>query len=437
MIIKELIPENTINTLSDVIKKLVKNSIDARSEEISIEISGIDFIKVVDNGESIKKEEIYNLSNDRIRTLFLISNVSKVRIKSSSNGVLGYEFVLENGRLVDFRNTYFNKGTAVIIQDLFYNLPNRKSFLINSVSELQKTKDIILNYSLLFQNIEFKLEINGKAYKFEKAVSKEERIRKIFGDFERKVLKTSRFNLEIYAFDKKIENKIFFNSDLVKDDRISEMLSKFQINNYLLFISTQYPTLREANVYKDLQKFLSSNIYTKIIPKVIYSVEKFKSNENKFLITVSGRKILIIHKDRALHRIYLQKLKRKQFVAKSLPVPYTFKLKIDDEIIEVMKLYSINVIKGKGVITITTVPDIIENINYEDMGKILEKIKNRKRLFEISEFLKEIANMAVKYSHLKDEEIVPMLLSFRNPEFDENHTRVIYEIDLDEIGNKF
>lgn len=437
MIIKKLFLENTINKPSDILSELVRSAIDAKSEEIIIQIDGLEFIEVRDNGESIKKEEVLNLSSSRVKMLYSISNISKVHIKSGFNEMVGYEFILESGKLVDFRNTYVNKGTTVIVRNLFFNLPNRKSSLLSSDFEFQKIKDIILNYSLLFQNIAFNLKINGEVYNFEKVISREERIEKIFGNFQKKVLKTSKFNLEIYTLEKKFENRIFFNSNLIKDEKISKILAKFQVDNYLVFISTQYSALEEIDLYKELQKFLSSNKQVKILPKVIYSIENSKSDKNNFLITISKNKILIIHRDRALYKIYLQKLKNRQFTTKSLPLPYTFKQKLDDETIKVMKLYSINVIKGKGTITITTVPDIIENINYEDLGKILEKMKMREHLFEVDEFLNEVANVAVKYSQLEDNEIIPMLLSLKNPEFDESNRRIIYEIDLDEIRNKF
>jgi hypothetical protein len=71
------------------------------------------------------------------------------------------------------------------------------------------------------------------------------------------------------------------------------------------------------------------------------------------------------------------------------------------------------------------------------MKLILKSLDNKKHIFEVEGFLNEILNIAVKYSKLSDDEIILKLLSLKNPNFDHNNRRIIYEIDLNEIENKF
>jgi len=470
-VINKISAGEVINSPSDVIKELIENSIDANSSEITIQVKGkgLSFIKIKDNGEGIEKEDLLNITKKnwtsklsnfedlfnlktfgfRGEALHSISNVSRMIIRSSIDGIEGYEAKFESGNLIDFRNCYCNKGTTIIVKDLFFNVPIRRNFLSSSKTEMKKIKNVILNYVLAFEWITFKLNLSNKHLVFEKTNNRDERIKMIFGGFQKKVLRTSEFSLELYIFDKSIENRIFVNLRPVVDNKISQILSKL---NYIIFINVNpkdvdvnvHPKKLEVkfskniNIYNELKKFISESKDIKIKPKYIQISNQSKiENKPKFITTISKNSILIIHRERALRKIYFQKLLSKQYKTQMLTFPYTFKIKLPDESLKILKVYGFSVIAKENEIIINGIPDIIESLNYEDMESILKSLDNKKHAFEVEAFLNEVLEIAVKYSKLSDDEIILKLLFLKNPNFDHNNRRIIYEIDLNEIENKF
>lgn len=472
-VISKISAGEVINSPSDVIKELIENSIDANANEIVIQVrgKGLNFIKVKDNGEGISKEDlvnvakkhytsklfsfedIYNLKTFGFRgeALYSISSVSKLIIRSSIDGIEGYEAIFEAGKLVDFRNCHCQKGTVVLVKEIFFNVPIRRNFILSSRSEVKKIKRTILNYVLAFENITFKVEISNKKLIFEKASSREERIKDIFGDFQKKILRTSDFSVEFYIFDKIDENRIFVNKRPVFDSKISQILSKFNIKNYIVFIEVNpkdidinvHPKKLEVkfsknlNIYDEIKNFLKDNVQVKIKPKIVQISKIEQKPQPKFITTISKNKLLIIHRERALRKIYIQKLLNKQYKTQMLAFPYVFKFQISDENIKILKLYGFSVNLKEKEILIDGIPDIIENISYEDLEQIISIFLRREHFLKLENFINAIVENAIKYSNLTDEEIILRLFSLKNPNVDDLNRRIIYEIDLDEIEQKF
>lgn len=166
-----------------VVKELVENSLDAKSSIIKIELidSGIKKIIVEDNGSGIEKEDlplaIKRHATSKLYTdkdLFKISTlgfrgealpsiyaVSQVSIASSVDGVGGSK--LEKLTEYDFEisSIAMNKGTKIIVDNLFYNTPVRYKHLSNPFYELSLVVQYINKLSLIHSNISFNLINNG------------------------------------------------------------------------------------------------------------------------------------------------------------------------------------------------------------------------------------------------------------------------------------
>lgn len=151
---------------SSVVKELVENAIDAGASEISIyvEEGGLRKILVSDNGIGIDKEDIRNaflphatskLKNiidlDSLATLGFrgealasISSVSEVTLtthskqENSSNKI-----VLSGGKVIFEGEDNRAEGTAISVENLFFNTPARLKFLKKASSELNYIKDIV------------------------------------------------------------------------------------------------------------------------------------------------------------------------------------------------------------------------------------------------------------------------------------------------------
>lgn len=162
-----------------VVKELVENSIDAGASEIIISLSnsGIDSIKVIDNGigmglENIKlalvrhatskvlsEADIYKIMTLGFRgeALASIASVSKFKLKSSVNGTLGYELVKNGSNSEEIQQIPLNKGTTIEVSNLFYNTPARLKHLSTTFYELSLIITCIHKIALANPNIKFKL----------------------------------------------------------------------------------------------------------------------------------------------------------------------------------------------------------------------------------------------------------------------------------------
>ncbi|WP_239749616.1 DNA mismatch repair endonuclease MutL [Mammaliicoccus sp. H-M34] len=169
---------------ASVVKELLENAIDAQATQIDITIkeSGIQSIRVVDNGTGIEEEDINKafgrhatskINNDydlfHIRTLGFrgealasISSVSRVTMKTCTDGMLGHEVQVENGEIIKQQPAKAKKGTDILVKDLFYNTPARLKYVKSLYTELGKITDIVNRMAMSHPNISFNLVSDDK-----------------------------------------------------------------------------------------------------------------------------------------------------------------------------------------------------------------------------------------------------------------------------------
>lgn len=190
--IKQL-DNNTINKIAageviespkSIIKELVENSIDAKADEVIIEIKngGKKYIRISDNGTGIKKDEIESAfkrhytskidTADDLETLHTlgfrgealasIAAVAKVEIISrTADDISGTKLIIEGGITVLKEDIGCPVGTTIIVTDLFYNVPARLKFLKSDTSESTAINETVVNLSLCSPNVSFKYMNNG------------------------------------------------------------------------------------------------------------------------------------------------------------------------------------------------------------------------------------------------------------------------------------
>ncbi|RRR93548.1 DNA mismatch repair protein MutL, partial [Streptococcus pneumoniae] len=123
-----------------VVKELLENAIDAQATEINIEVapSGVESIRVVDNGTGIAIDDLglvfhrhatSKLDQDddlfHIRTLGFrgealasISSVSKVTLKICTDSEEGQEIYVENGERLNQKPAKAKRGTDILVESL-------------------------------------------------------------------------------------------------------------------------------------------------------------------------------------------------------------------------------------------------------------------------------------------------------------------------------
>lgn len=168
-----------------IIKELVENAIDADATDIRIYLkeSGISEIRIVDNGTGIEKEDIPNAflrhATSKIRkiedldslgtmgfrgeALASIAAVSKVKVRTKTEGDdSAFECSLDAGEISEIVPAAGNRGTEIVITDLFFNTPARKKFLATPVREIREISDFVGRIIIAYPQIRFELVNDGK-----------------------------------------------------------------------------------------------------------------------------------------------------------------------------------------------------------------------------------------------------------------------------------
>lgn len=167
-----------------VVKELLENAIDAQATEINIEVaqSGVESIRVVDNGTGIAIDDLglvfhrhatSKLDQDddlfHIRTLGFrgealasISSVSKVTLKTCTDNEEGQEIYVENGEILNQKPAKAKRGTDILVESLFYNTPARLKYIKSLYTELGKITDIVNRMAMSHPDIRISLVSDGK-----------------------------------------------------------------------------------------------------------------------------------------------------------------------------------------------------------------------------------------------------------------------------------
>ncbi len=170
---------------ASVVKELIENSIDAGAREIRIEIKGggREQICILDDGHGIPAEQVevafarHSTSKltsvadlDHIQTLGFrgealasIAAVSRLTLVTRARDeTVGTALRLEGGQIVDRQPTGRPAGTAVTVNDLFYNVPARRKFLRTPRTERRHIDALTTRYAMAYPGLRFTLSHDGR-----------------------------------------------------------------------------------------------------------------------------------------------------------------------------------------------------------------------------------------------------------------------------------
>jgi len=165
---------------SSVVKELVENSIDAGARDVRVETraGGKQFIRVTDDGCGVPAAEIelafQRHSTSKLATvddlthittlgfrgeaLTSIAAVSRVTcVTRTANEPVGTLLRLEAGRIVTRQESGRPPGTAVTVEDLFFNVPARRKFLRTDRTERRHIDGWLTRYAMAYPALRFTL----------------------------------------------------------------------------------------------------------------------------------------------------------------------------------------------------------------------------------------------------------------------------------------
>jgi DNA mismatch repair protein MutL len=299
---------------ASVVKELVENALDAgaRRIAIAIELGGKKSIRVEDDGEGMEAEDA-RLALERhatskiagaddlaaIRTLGFrgealpsIASVSHFTLRTRARGqATGTEIRVNGGSVSSTREVGAPEGTAIEVEDLFYNLPARRKFLKSDSAESAQISRLVTQLALGYPEVGFTLTSGGRRLlECPPAAGFSERFFHIFGERPDLVeLRKEAGGLIVHGYVAALgdqgpvrgQQNIFVNRRIVKDRTIAHAIAdaysvatiKERSPEVHLFISIP-PDRVDVNVHptKAEVRFLEQSLVHEVLRRALAEV---------------------------------------------------------------------------------------------------------------------------------------------------------------------
>ncbi|GAA3920077.1 DNA mismatch repair endonuclease MutL [Luteimonas lutimaris] len=184
-LVNQIAAGEVVERPASVVKELVENALDAgaRRVDIDLEEGGVRLIRIRDDGAGIAPDElplavsrhatskIASLDDlEAVATLGFrgealpsIASVSRFVLSSRRDGdVHGTSLQVDGGKLGEAAPTPHQRGTTVVVRDLFYNVPARRKFLRAERTELGHIEEWLRSLALARPDVELRVSHNGK-----------------------------------------------------------------------------------------------------------------------------------------------------------------------------------------------------------------------------------------------------------------------------------
>lgn len=171
---------------ASVVKELIENAIDAGADTIEVEVraGGKRFVRVVDDGCGVPKGDVELAFHrhatsklttaedlDRITTLGFrgealasIAAVSRMTFATrAADEPTGSLLRLEGGKIQTRRQVGRPPGTAVTVENLFFNVPARRKFLRTDRTERRHVDRWVTRYAMAYPDLRFSLSHGGRS----------------------------------------------------------------------------------------------------------------------------------------------------------------------------------------------------------------------------------------------------------------------------------
>jgi len=170
---------------ASVVKELLENALDAGAHSVHVEAveGGRRLIRILDDGCGIPAAEVelafarYSTSKlteaeelDHIRTLGFrgealasIAAVSQVTLVSrAAEEEVGVQIRLEGGEVAHREGRGHPQGTAITVENLFYNTPARRKFLRAPSTERRHISALVARYAMAYPEVRLTLVHDGR-----------------------------------------------------------------------------------------------------------------------------------------------------------------------------------------------------------------------------------------------------------------------------------
>jgi len=173
---------------ASVVKELLENAIDAGARAVHVEVQagGKRCILVRDDGEGMSQDDAIlafehhatsklhsaedlgaiatlGFRGEALPSISAVSRlVMKTRAASEASPGPGTEVDLQGGTMRAVKPIAWDKGTEVVVRDLFFNVPARRKFLRSNETELGHITRLVTHYALAHPEMRFSMLSEGR-----------------------------------------------------------------------------------------------------------------------------------------------------------------------------------------------------------------------------------------------------------------------------------
>jgi DNA mismatch repair protein MutL len=322
----DLLPEHLIDQIKagevierpgSLIKEIMENAVDAGSTRLELHIknNGLDLISLKDNGHGMRMndlplafsrhatskisrfEDLYRLHSFGFRgeALASIAAIAKVQcLTFSESEAEGSEIRIEGGETVLHANRKKEnqKGTELVVQDLFFNTPARLKFIQSQQAEKKYIRNIVYSFVLSHPEIEFILKFDEEEKEiFPLNESLESRLLAVIPKGKDRLLTQERqyenyrvkviLLPDVYKAPVAIRN-VYINGRFVLDKQLHRVLSQALLSafgnddfHYLAFFSLPADSI-DVNVHpnKTVIKFMENSKLISLLTSTVKELAK-------------------------------------------------------------------------------------------------------------------------------------------------------------------
>ena len=168
-----------------VLKELLDNSIDAKASEISINVleGGIKQIEVIDNGQGIEFDDLPRVflphATSKIKTVDDLDKIGTLGFRGEALASIGAvsevtliskpqaqenagKLTISGGKMGEIMQVGGVNGTAITVNNIFFNVPARAKFLKKTKQEAGDITNLVARYILTNPTIKIKYTLDGK-----------------------------------------------------------------------------------------------------------------------------------------------------------------------------------------------------------------------------------------------------------------------------------